>query len=128
MFVAHAEVVPAEQPGQAPLDHPPVPPNTARSGTRGRPPFGFGGSFGNSNSKASQRSSDKQLAHGQSSCHARGVLRRALKLDVWRVGARRIANRGFESCSDSTMSGTSGACVQSVKRWQQWGARAGWLR
>ncbi len=34
-----------------------IPPNTARSGTRGRPPFGFGGSCGNNGSMASQRSS-----------------------------------------------------------------------
>jgi hypothetical protein len=38
-----------------------MPPSTARSGTRGRPPFGFGGSFGNRGSMASHRASGTRI-------------------------------------------------------------------
>ena len=39
-----------------------MPPRAARSGTRGRPPFGFGDSFGSSGSMASQMSSETSRA------------------------------------------------------------------
>jgi hypothetical protein len=66
------QVVPLPQPsswGSSRQGHPvrstkTMPARAARSGTRGRPPFGFGGSFGRRNSMASQRASgtrDKAL-------------------------------------------------------------------
>lgn len=60
------QVVPLPQPstfgrsrqGQPVRNTKMIPPSAARSGTRGRPPFGLGGSSGNSGSMASHRSSE----------------------------------------------------------------------
>ena len=57
-----------------------MPPRTARSGTRGRPPFGLGCSFGSSGSMASQRSSGTRDVAFMIGHHAIGgtVLKHAL--------------------------------------------------
>jgi hypothetical protein len=47
-----------------------IPPRAARSGTRGRPPFGFGGSLGRSGSIAPQRSSDTRARDITAGHHA----------------------------------------------------------
>jgi hypothetical protein len=50
-----------------------MPPNVARSGTRGRPPFGFGSSAGKSGSIASQRVSGTSGALITTAHHATRV-------------------------------------------------------
>jgi hypothetical protein len=84
------QVVPLPQPssfgssrhGQPVLSTNTMPARAARSGRRGRPPFGFGGSCGSRGSIASQRASGTRDEVFMTSDHAtaRGVLKHALSL------------------------------------------------
>jgi hypothetical protein len=84
------QVVPLPQPssfgtsrhGQPVLSTNTMPARAARSGRRGRPPFGFGGSCGSRGSIASQRASGTRDEVFMTSDHAtaRGVLKHGLSL------------------------------------------------